>query len=347
MTRPEPRLLLLAVALLGLTTSARAHTGETGGIGGTGVTSESGGIGGTGIRPSGAPILGYGPIQRFGSVFVNGREYVIDAHTRVTIDGVASRTTALRLGDVAQVLGVTTTAHGGEAREIAVIHAVIGPVTRISADGRQAVILGQAVQAVPGAALFAQARPGETLAVSAQRAADGVWHASAVTPAAAGRFQIVAPLAAVSPTQVGVSGLVIGAPAGLTAHWRTGEAALVSGTVTDGTLHADTLAPAPGLTAPAGTLVEAQDYFRSAGDDRIEAPDGLTATGAAPALSGQDPVEIIGTLAAPDVVDIDDVDLDTPSPADEVEPAHEEPDVVPDLPELPDDELLEHGKPDD
>ena len=60
---------------------------ETGGIGGTGITPETGGIGGTGLHKLDVPIVGDGPIQAFGSVFVNGREYVVNSSTLVSIDG--------------------------------------------------------------------------------------------------------------------------------------------------------------------------------------------------------------------------------------------------------------------
>jgi len=337
-----PRLCLLA-ALCAAAPAAFAQTSETGGIGGTGVSHETGGIGGTGIA---RPILGIGPIQAFGSVFVNGREYAYDAATRITVDGLPAAPAALQVGDVAQVLGQATGARGGYAREIAVVHALIGPVSRVSADGRSAVILGQTVQA-SGGALFAQVTPGQTLAVSAQQDAGGVWHAGAISPAAGGHFQIVAQLTAVQPGQLSAAGLAIAAPAALTAQVQAGMPVLVSGKVVKDGLVAASVAPAPGLAAPAGTLVEAQDYFRSVGEDRAEAPDGLTAAGAAPPLSGDSPVEIVGTVEAPGVLEINDVDLDVPSPADEVEPAREGPEAEPEIPELPDNELLEHGKPDD
>lgn len=332
-------LLLLAVL------AASPAAAQTGGIGGTGISPQTGGIGGTGIS---RPILGYGPIQAFGSVFVNGREYAFGASTRVSIDGTPATIAALRVGDVAQIYGETTSAHGGYAQAIVVVHPLIGPVSQISADGHSAVILGQTVQAVGGAALFAGVAPGQSFAVSAQRDAAGIWHAGAVALAPSAHFQLLAVLTAVAPGQLQAAGVSIAASAALTAHVEPGESALITGSVKDGTPEADSLAPAPRLNAPVGTLVEAQDYFRAAGAGQLVSADGLTAQGrAVPALTGDQPVEISGVIEAGDKVDLDDVAPDLPESQETVAPAHDVPDAAPEIPELPDNEILEHGKPDD
>ncbi|MEB8585002.1 hypothetical protein OW714_02850, partial [Acidithiobacillus ferriphilus] len=71
-----------------------------GGIGGTGI--HPGGIGGTGIHPGGiggTGITALGVIQRFGSIYVNGQEYVLSPQTRYSVDGAAGTAKDLRLGD--------------------------------------------------------------------------------------------------------------------------------------------------------------------------------------------------------------------------------------------------------
>ena len=61
-------------------------------------TDPGGGIGGTGIT-------GFGVVQKFVSIFVNGREYILDDNTRVTRDGVSVDEKTLHLGDVVSIDG--------------------------------------------------------------------------------------------------------------------------------------------------------------------------------------------------------------------------------------------------
>ncbi|OZB39786.1 MAG: hypothetical protein B7X48_07540 [Acidiphilium sp. 34-60-192] len=184
----------LVLALCGgwavLPSWAHAHRADaTGGIGGTGIGpgrapvmtpagGETGGIGGTGIGPANARIVGYGPIQRFGSVFVNGREYALTGQTLVTIDGSAATVAALRIGDIAQVRGFTTGPHRGLALSISVRDAIIGPVSAVAHHGTAFTVLGQRVVAATAGKPFMALKPGEMVAVSAQRQADGNWAAS-------------------------------------------------------------------------------------------------------------------------------------------------------------------------
>jgi hypothetical protein len=340
----------LAALLLGTLVlspmQARAQTDETGGIGGTGIKSETGGIGGTGVKPEtggiggtgltrqGQPILGYGPIQAFGSVFVNGREYVIDAHTLVTVDGAPAAVAALRIGDIAQIRGEITSPRGGYASTVTVVHPLIGPLGEISSGGRGASLLGQNITAAgAGAPLFAGFRPGEIVAVSAQLRANGTWAATEVAPAATGAgFQLAGRVDAFSPGHISIAGTLIAAPRTLTDRLATGEAVVVAGKMDGGAPVATAITLRDPIIGQSGTRVEVRDYFRSEGNGLARAPDGLAAANvpASVSLHGEEPVELIGTLGSAGVIDVDEINLANPPPADTIEP------VVPARPE-PDD----------
>ncbi|HQT61195.1 DUF5666 domain-containing protein [Acidiphilium sp.] len=289
---------------------------ETGGIGGTGITHEPGGIGGTGIGRASAPIVGYGPIQRFGSVFVNNREYRITAGTLVTIDGQPATAAALRVGDMAIVHGVAEGAHGGIARSIATWQAIIGPVTHIAANGREITVLHQTVllpRPVPGATLH----PGQTVGISAQRQADGNWVASRVTTLPESRsFRLETTLGASPPGQARLGGLVLPARPGMLDGLHQGERVIATGTVIDGHPVLGTIVPRPLRLGAPGTRVEAVNFFRSAGNGRLVAADGMQAK--APAgvhrFDGLTRVEVIGELSEAGEITATDVTPELPEP---------------------------------
>ncbi|MGC8808429.1 MAG: DUF5666 domain-containing protein, partial [Thiomonas sp.] len=120
--------VLWAVGLVWMAVCAAAAPG---GIGGTGIT--RGGIGGTGISPGGiggTGIVAVGPIQRFGSIFVNGTEYALPAETRYQVDGHAASQQSLHLGDL---VAVRARVQSGKilAVEVHVDHAIVGRITHI------------------------------------------------------------------------------------------------------------------------------------------------------------------------------------------------------------------------
>lgn len=190
------------------------------GIGGTGIS--PGGIGGTGI---------IGTITAFGSVFVDGVEAVYAAGQAVTIDGRPATTDDLRLGQI-----VRLEADGGgarvQARDIAIVHEVIGPVTAISggADGMTAAILGQTVRLLPGVTPPAV---GDWVAVSGLRRPDEVLVASRLDPAPVGEALLRGSLASAPDGGVAIGGLrLLGAAPTL----AIGRRATVSGVVAPGGL---------------------------------------------------------------------------------------------------------------
>ena len=110
--------------------------GDPGGIGGTGQRANNeGGIGGTGhqLDPEGG-IGGtgvIGTITGFASICVNGLEVHFDNSAKVTENGKPSTSRGLAIGQVV-VVEAGSTARGLEARRIAIVHALEGPITRPS-----------------------------------------------------------------------------------------------------------------------------------------------------------------------------------------------------------------------
>lgn len=135
---------------------------QPGGIGGTGL--QLGGIGGTGLQPGGiggTGIVAAGPIQRFGSIFVLGKEYHFTPQTKFVIDGAASTKQRLRLGSTVVVTGKWEKGHW-IAQQVEADSALIGRIDRIDTDRRDIQILGQTVKITPQTRLY----PGNHLAAS-------------------------------------------------------------------------------------------------------------------------------------------------------------------------------------
>lgn len=330
--------VLLAAALLGSAVPGWAQGHEPGGIGGTGITGgeetggiggtglrggeETGGIGGTGLRQRRMPVVGYGPIQRFGSVFVNGREYAITARTLVTVDGQPAPLAALRVGDMARVQGVTTGAHAGLAHLIAVWQAIVGPVAAVGPDHRSFVVLGQQVR-VTGTPLAV--RVGDVVGVSGQRQADGTWVASRVTQLpATPRFRLETTVAGLAPGQLRLPGLALRAPEQWLAGLRPGDRVVASGVIRDGQPSLTGLAPRPVTLGAPGTLVEVHDYFQSVGGGRLVAPDGMVAIGAPVShLSGLEAADIVGRVSPTGSIEVGALQVAVPEPPTETVPALE------------------------
>lgn len=150
--------------------------GPRGGIGGTGAA--RGGIGGTGITAIGV-------IQRFGSIYVNGAEYLLSPKTRYWVDGRREDVDALHRGQNVFV-DAFAQARRRTARDVRVQHALVGLVQAVAAHGHRLRILGQTVDV--GARALARlehsehTRPtvGMELAVSAASPVGGRWTATRV-----------------------------------------------------------------------------------------------------------------------------------------------------------------------
>ena len=154
------------VLLLSFATASVAGEGDPGG-----------GIGGTGIT-------GFGVVQKFGSIYVNGREYAIDAGTQIVPDG-KEGPDQLHLGDVVKVTGVIDAGDRSSALRVDNMLAVRGVVERIQRRGGELVVLGQRIRITPatlqieaGAATGASTptfHAGDPVAISALAAANGSW----------------------------------------------------------------------------------------------------------------------------------------------------------------------------
>lgn len=158
-----------------------------GGIGETGNVTIDSGVGGTGI---------IGVITGFASICVNGVEVHYDANTPVSIDGRPSTMHDLAIGQivVARALG---TGYELTASNIAITHAVVGPISYFNPEIREMRILGQTIRAdqLRDHDNFSNLKVGDWVQVSGHRLAGGAIVAS--------RIELIPPLA-----EAGISGHV-------------------------------------------------------------------------------------------------------------------------------------------
>lgn len=152
-------------------------TGGTGnqesGIGGTGSVASDGGVGGTGI---------VGVITGFASICANGIEIHYDVDTPVSIDGRLSTVRDLAVGQVIAVRALGTTNHELTASHIAVIHAAVGPISRLNPETQELYVLGQAVQVgqLKDHNNFSNLKNGDWVQVSGHRLSSGIIVASRI-----------------------------------------------------------------------------------------------------------------------------------------------------------------------
>lgn len=156
------------------------HDGGTGGtgnqesgIGGTGSVASDGGVGGTGI---------VGIITGFASICANGIEIHYDVDTPVSIDGRLSTVRDLAVGQVIAVRALGTTSYELTASHIAVIHAAVGPISRLNPETRELYVLGQAVQVgeLKDHGNFSNLKTGDWVQVSGHRLSSGIIVASRI-----------------------------------------------------------------------------------------------------------------------------------------------------------------------
>jgi len=141
------------------------------GIGGTGgQASNNDGIGGTGIM---------GIITGFASICVNGVKINYSPDTPVTIDGRSSTTQDLAVG---QMVAVRANGTGDEvtARNIAVIHAVVGPVDSFNPETGKMQVLDQTIQVHDQGGLEYLQQTNNWVQVSGHRLSDGTIVASRI-----------------------------------------------------------------------------------------------------------------------------------------------------------------------
>ncbi|MBY0473438.1 MAG: hypothetical protein K2Q13_00055 [Nitrosomonas sp.] len=145
---------------------------EEGGIGGTGHVADDGGLGGTGI---------IGVITGFASICVNGIEVHYDSNTPISIDGRASTARDLAVG---QVVAARALGAGQEltARNIAVVHAAIGPISNINSETGEMRVLDQTVHIGKSADhdYISNMKVGDWVQVSGHRQSNGAIIASRI-----------------------------------------------------------------------------------------------------------------------------------------------------------------------
>ena len=314
---------------------------ESGGIGGTGISDRpGGGIGGTGISNDegggigGTGITGYGAIQAFGSIFVNGREYAIKPDTMIRVDGVPATHASLQLGEIVLVHGVAgETARSGSAASIDIHHALVGRIETVNANGSQLTILGQRVFAAPdirigdekGRALpLTDVKTGDLVAVSALQRADGVWMAQRFDRVAGAgaapsvqRFVLEGTVSAWDQSQarLQIAGATMNiGPASAPSPIEPGTLVRVEGVYTPQGLKAESIRPTALDLGQKGTRVEMQGFYSpaSTGASAITA-NGVTAlieggaVGHIPVATDK-AVVVIGTVAQPGVIRINGIE---------------------------------------
>lgn len=246
-----------------------------GGIGGTGIGKDGpSGMGGTGINQAGASGLGgtgiVGIITGFASICVNGVEVHFDDTTPVSDNGQV--VTARRLA-VGQIVSVRASGSGEEfsASNIALIHAVVGPIAAIDRSTGTVSVLGQTARAQRGEDLAGLA-PGNWVRVSGLRLASGAIDASHFESIAPQAFaQIHGAVGRLDARLVTVEGTRVELGAAHSAQGlEPGREVLVTGVWDGRTLHAQNLAMEPTRSAlgPVQKLM-VEGYVQSANGSEI------------------------------------------------------------------------------
>ena len=234
-------------------------------------TDPGGGIGGTGIT-------GFGVVQKFGSIFVNGREFFFDKTTHVSREGVATGQETLRLGDVVLVQGDTGKNPGaGTLAQVDVRVALQGRVQDINEARGTFRLLGQTVQVGSGTRGDSGAMPfslsrmrmGEMLAVSGLMRADSTWMATRITPvptATASEFIVRGSVDVVDRAKgtitLGKQSFVI-EPKGINADIEHGAVVRIAGVYDHERVVVTSIQHASQLTLDAGQRVEMSGYVQT------------------------------------------------------------------------------------
>ncbi len=261
------RIRMAAAIILSLSAPATVVFGA----GGAPNTDPGGGIGGTGIS-------GFGAVQRFGSIFVNGREYILKPDTRVTGDSIATDTTALRLGQVVAVQGHIDQNSGRSMADRVTIRIVLeGRIAKLNVADGSFTILGETVR-VPvsrggsaaggGMPRLSQLKLGEAVSVSGLQLANGAWDATYIAPtseADASRFVMRGTAIAVDKVHgtigIGASTFRI-SPSALTGV-LSGEPVVITGQYENGNPAATSIRPDQPQLGKAGTAVEMSGYLKA------------------------------------------------------------------------------------
>ena len=209
--------------------------GETGGMGGMGGMGGAGGIGGTGRSgedKDGGGIGGtgiVGTITGFASICVNGLEVHYDNNVPVSENGKPSNAAGLAIGQIVAV-EAGHSARGLEARRIALLHALEGPVTQPLDRNGTLEVMGARVALgnTPLRDTARSLRAGDWVQVSGHPTTDGTVQASRVARIAAGQEASVNGHGDAGGRQVGgvLTDRALGGELTVRGHWN-GERLIV------------------------------------------------------------------------------------------------------------------------
>jgi hypothetical protein len=291
------------------------------------------GGGSTGSMPhtGSQPVVTFGTITAFGSVFVNGVRYDVSRATVKKNDNVVAQA-GLAVGEVAVVRGREDTQTGqGEADSVDVEDSVVGPITTIT--GNQLTVLGQTISVTantsfgPGIADLAALKGGDSIEVSGLPGMGGVIMATRIGRAESNEpLQVLGTVGTVSATTLMINGLTVDFSTANVSGFKpaTGDLVIARGTVFDAT--------AVKLTATAlrlaetdrgdqaeGGLVEEEGLitrfgsatdFDVAGAQVTTTPNTVFKGGVATDLAVNVRVEVRGTLGANKMLMADVVEIE-------------------------------------
>ena len=269
--------LLCGLLLLAAPFSADAtDPGSGGGIGGTGITSE--GIGGTGISS-------FGVVQRFGSIYVNGREYLLNDTTGYRLDGHPGTVRNVHLGDVVLVRAQAKPDGRLTADSVHVRVALAGRIEKVNPHAGKITLLGQVVHVTaetrtsgPGAPRLklAQLHAGDAVRISALARGNGRWVATRVVRAPATAFLLSGPVRAINRTH---GHLTIGtrtlAASGPLTGIAIGEQVRAAGRYVRGTPVVMRVQPVLASVGAPGTAVEMSGYVEARPDPGVLLANGV------------------------------------------------------------------------
>ncbi len=234
-------------------------------------TDPGGGIGGTGIT-------GFGVVQKFGSIFVNGREFFFDKASRVSREGVATSQGTLRLGDIVLVQGNAGKNPGaGTIAQVDVRVALQGRVQDVNQAQGTFRVLGQTVHVASGAHAdsgttgfsISQIQAGQMLAVSGLMRADNSWMATRIAPVhtpAVNEFIVRGSVDIVDREKgavtLGKQSFVL-EPSGISAEIQHGVVVRIAGFYDHERVVATTIQRESQLALDAGHLVEMSGYVQA------------------------------------------------------------------------------------
>ncbi|MBI3778809.1 MAG: hypothetical protein HY274_07855 [Gammaproteobacteria bacterium] len=234
-------------------------------------TDPGGGIGGTGIT-------GFGVVQKFGSIFVNGREYFLDNRTHVTREDALSDEKMLRLGDVVRVEGRIDPSSGKSMAISVDSHVALqGRVEKVDVTSGTVTMLGQTVRVTSatlgdtpenGALLLTRLHSGTRIAVSGFARSDGSWTATRIDPIVVddSRFVLRGAVQTTDPGrgQFRIGGQLLTMPAGLlSAQPKMGDVVRIIGHYGDAALQIESVKSDRLMIGAVGQAVEMGGYIQA------------------------------------------------------------------------------------